>query len=217
MLRRSLPVVAFALVLVLWVHAQEPKGDTGKDKKEAPKPLKAPEGWKYVRSQDKSHAFLIPRNTQGEERSEGTFKAAGFAGKTATFVAHLPDGRTFVVVQTNLSGPATKDMKINDVYDLIYDADKSEKGTKISEPKEIQVGVRKGREYFVTEKGTVRRVVTVVVRGRVIQLAVEAEKRAQLMDKNCDTFLTSLVLYSTTPAKAGAKKDDAKKDVGKDK
>ena len=38
--------------------------------------------------------------------------------------------------------------------------------------------------------------VTVVVPGRVIQLAAESDKRDKLTTKDCDTFLTSLILYS---------------------
>ncbi|HJZ89796.1 MAG TPA: hypothetical protein VKE40_02915 [Gemmataceae bacterium] len=223
MVRRFLPMLALVLTVSLLASGQEAKDgkdkEKDKDKKdEAPKSniVKAPEGWKYVKAKDMSHAFLVPREVKSEERSEGSFKSGDFSGKTATYVATLKDGRTLVVVQTNLGGPGTKDMKIKDVYDLMYDADKAEKGVKISEPKEITVGKRKGQEYFVTDKDSVRRVVTVVVPGRVIQLVVEADKREKLMEKDCDTFLTSLILYA--PPKKDAKKDEApKKEPPKDK
>ena len=216
MVRRLVPLSALALTFALLAQAQDSKDakDKEKEKKdEAPKSniVKAPEGWKYVKAKDMSHAFLIPRDVKSEERNDGTFKNGGFTGKTASYIATTKDGMTYVVVQTNLGGPATKDMKIKDVYDLMYDADKSEKGVKISEPKEITVGKRKGQEYFVTEKDSVRRVVTVVVPGRVIQLAVESDKRDKLTTKDCDTFLTSLILYSP-PKKDADKKDADKKD-----
>jgi hypothetical protein len=218
MRHRIAPILALMFVVALLARAQDGK-DKDKDKKEDPPKtttVKAPDGWKYVKAKDMSHAFLIPRDVKSEERSEGTFKNEGLSGKTATYIATTKDGLTFVVVQTNLGGPATKDLKIKDVYDLLYDADKSEKGVKISEPKEIQVGRRKGQEYFVTEKDSVRRVVTVVVAGRAIQLAVESDKREKLLHKDCDTFLTSLMLYSP-PKKEADKKDPPKKDPDKDK
>src|SRR5262249_32010064 len=125
--------------------------------------------------------------------------------------ATLNDGRVFVVVQIYLGGPATKEMKINDVYDLFYDADKSEPGTKISEPKPIAmvIGGVKGREYFVTEKGEAKRIVTVVVKGRARQPTAPADKRNKLTDKDAETFLTSLVLYAP---KKPADKPPEKKD-----
>lgn len=224
MIRRCALLFALLFVIGLVASGQDTKDGKDKDKKEEPPKsniIKAPDGWKYVKAKDMSHAFLIPRDVKSEERNEGSFKSGGFTGKTATFVATTKDGLTLVVVQTNLGGPATKDMKINDVYDLMYDADKEGKGVKISEPKEITVGKRKGREYFVTEKGAVRRIVTVVVPGRVIQLMVEGEKKDMLTTKDCDTFLTSLVLYSPpkkeTDKKDGDKKEPAKGDQNKDK
>jgi hypothetical protein len=193
-------VVAVGLVLaaVPAAYSQDTKDSKGGDSKEPPKPrtVKAPEGWKFVKPKDKYFSFLVPRDVEGEELNDGNFKSGGFVGKTTTYIASLKDGRKFLVQQTLLGGPATKDMKISDVYELFYESDKGEKGTRISEPKEVTVGVRKGQEYFVTEKGTVRRVVTVVVRERAFQLMAIADKRDKLADKDCDTFLTSLILQA---------------------
>jgi len=209
MTRSPALAVLFALTAGL-AAAQDKKADP---KKVETKPgvVKAPDGWKYVKAKDASHAFLIPRDVKSEESSAGNFKSGGFSGKTATHVAGGKDGRTFIIVQTNLGGPATKGLKIGDVYDLMYEADKSEKGVSISEAKEITVGRRKGREWVVTDKDSVRRVVTVVVQGRVIQLAVEADKKSRdkLTDKASDTFLTSLILYA--PPKKDAPKTAPKK------
>jgi hypothetical protein len=209
----------FALVASVSL-AQDKKDEPKKDelKKDDTKPgiVKAPDGWKFVKAKDASHAFLIPRDVKSEESSEGTFKSGGFSGKTARHVAEGKDARTFVIVQTNLGGPATKDFKITDVYDLMYESDKAEKGVAITESKEITVGKRKGREWFVTDKESVRRVVTVVVPGRVIQLAVEVDKKSRdkLADKDSDTFLTTLILYASP--KKDEKKDAPKTEPKKD-
>ena len=53
--------------------------------------------------------------------------------------------------------------------------------------------------------------VTVVVPGRVIQLVAEGDKRDKLTTKDCDTFLTSLILYA--PPKKDAEKKAAKKEA----
>lgn len=210
--------LAAGLVLAagLGAVAQDPKDKTPDAKGDAPKSktVKAPEGWKFVKPKEKYFSFLVPKDVIGEEFSDGSFKRAGFVGKTTTYSATVEGGREFIAIQTMLGGPATKDMKINDVYDLFYEADKGERGTKISEPKEIQVGVRKGHEYFVTEKGTVRRVVTVVVPGRTIQLIAVADKKDKVTDKMCDTFVTSLLLQAV-PKPAAPEKKDEKKDEKK--
>jgi hypothetical protein len=211
-------VLAAGLVLLanLGADAQDPKDAKPGDSKDAPKSktVTAPPGWKFVKPKDKYFAFLVPKDLESESTNEGNFKNGGFTGKTTTFVGSLKDGRQFVVQQTILGGPATKDMKISDVYELFYEADKGEKGTRISEPKEITVGVRKGQEYFVTEKGVVRRVVNVVVRDRAFQLVAIADKKDKVTDKDCETFLTSLMLQKLpTPGAPAApdKKEPEKK------
>ncbi len=188
--------LAAGLVLAVGLEAdaQDPKPGDAKD---APRPkIKAPDGWKFVKPKDKYFSFLVPRDVTSEELNDGSFKSGEFVGKTTTYVASLKDGRHFVVVQTILGGPGIKGMTVKDLYELMYEGDKGEKGTRISEPKEIVVGVRKGQEYFVTEKGKVRRVVTVVLRDRAFQLFAVADKRDKLTDKDCDTFLTSLILQA---------------------
>jgi hypothetical protein len=216
MVRRITLVVLVCVAGGLAAWAQDPKDKPADPKTDAPKSktIKAPEGWKFVKPKDKYFSFLVPRDVASEELNDGSFKAGGFVGKKTTYSATLKDGRDFVVVMTMLGGPATKDMKVNDVYDLLYEGDKGEKGTRISEPKEITVGVRKGREYFVTEKGTVRRVVSVVVPGRAFQFNAVADKREKVTDKDSDTFLTSLILQAMpkpgTPDKKDEKKDAAK-------
>lgn len=205
---RSL-AIALSFILVAVVRADDPKPDKPAEKPKVKMDFdKIPDGWHLVKAKDGSHGFLMPKELASEETSSGDFKAEGFTGKRQIFTANLKDGRVFVVAQVYLGGPATKDMKINDVYDLFYDADKSEPGTKISEPKPIalEIGGLKGKEYFITDKEGVKRVVTLVVKGRVLQLIAAADKREKLMDKDATTFLTSLVLYRA-PQKPPEKKD----------
>ena len=201
-----LPALLAAVAFATTAAAQDPKPA---DKKPSdPGVLTAPDGWKYVKSGDKSFAFLLPRDCASERSEDGNFKQEGFSGKTKAFIATTKDGKEFAVLQMNLGGPATKDMKIDDVYDLMYDSDKSGVGTKISEPKPIVVGKLKGYEYVVTDKGQpARRVVTVVVKGRVVQSSVTAPRRDQLTTPDAQTFLTSLVLYATAPKKPADKAD----------
>jgi hypothetical protein len=192
-------VVLFAAASAL--AAQAP--DTPPKAAPKSKTVKAPEGWLFHNAKDRSYAVLFPKERAGLANSDRSFKSGGFVGKSQVMQCTLKDGRQLVVIGTALGGPATKGMKIGDVYDLMYDLDK-EPGAKLSEPKEIQVGVRKGREHYVTSKGTVQRIVVVVVRGRVYELLVEAKDRAGTQDKTADTFLTSLILHA--PKKAPAKK-----------
>jgi hypothetical protein len=199
--------IAPALVVALaWgiVCAQEPEKKAG-ETKEAPKTVKAPEGWLFHRAKDNSYSVLFPKDRAGLSNSDRSFNQNGFSGKQQVLQCTLKDGRELVVIGTALGGPATKDMKINDVYDLMYDLDK-EPGAKLSEPKEIQVGVRKGREHFVTKKDGVERNVVVVVRGRVYQLVVLAKDRKGTTDSIADTFLTSLILHAPTRPSDPAKK-----------
>jgi hypothetical protein len=205
----------FALALGLAVDAQDSKDPKAADSKAAPKSktVTAPEGWKFVKPKDKYFAFLVPKDVESESLNDGSFKSGELSGKTTGYHASLKDGRQFIVVQTVLSGPAIKDMTIKDVYELLYENDKGEKGTRISEPKEITVGVRKGQEYFVTEKGTVRRVVSVVMRDRAFQLIAIATKREKVTDKDCDTFLTSLMLQAIPKPATPDKKEPEKKDA----
>jgi hypothetical protein len=196
----------------LLAAAQEPKQDPPKGDKEKPKVVKAPDGWRFVKPKDQSYAVLFPRDVDGQEQTERSFKQNGFIGKSQINSCTLKDGRELIVIGTTLSGPATKDLKINDVYDLFYDLDK-EPGAKLSEPKEVPVGVRKGREHYVTKKTEVERNVVVVVRGRVYQLVVIAKTKEATQDKTADTFLTSLILYA--PKKDDKGKDAEKKDKAK--
>jgi hypothetical protein len=212
MFRWCMLTAGLVLAAGIGAEAQDAKDKTPDSKGDAPKAktIKAPDGWKFVKPKDKYFSFLVPRDVESEELSDGSFKTGGFVGKKTTYSATLKDGRQFTVLQLTLGGPATKDMKINDVYELLYEGDKGEKGTKISEPKEIVVGVRKGQEYFVTEKGSVRRVVSVVVTGRAFQLSAVADKREKLTDKTCDTFVTSLILQAIPKPPAPEKKDAPK-------
>ena len=199
----------FASVLALlfalaFAAAQEPENKADKPK-EAPKTFKAPEGWLFHKAKDGNYSVLFPKDRAGLSNSDRSFSQGGFSGKQQVLQCSLKDGRELLVIGTALGGPATKDMKINDVYDLMYDLDK-EPGAKLSEPKEIQVGVRKGREHFVTKKDGVERNVVVVVRGRVYQLVVLAKNRKGTTDSTADTFLTSLILHAPARPSDPAKK-----------
>jgi hypothetical protein len=200
--------LAIAMIVGVAARADDPKpAEKPKVKMDFDK---IPDDWKLSKSKDKSHGFLIPKQLESEEFSEGTFKVEGFTGKRQVFAGTLKDGRVFVVAHVYLGGPATKDLKINDVYDLFYDADKSEPGTKISEPKPIalEIGGLKGKEYFITDKEGVKRVMTLVVRGRVVQLIVAADSRAKVTDNDADRFLTSLVLYKPAASPPPVEKKD---------
>jgi hypothetical protein len=213
-------MVRFAPALALVVSlaaasAQEPETKDAKPKP-APKTVKAPGGWLFHKAKDGSYSVLFPKDRAGLSHSDRSFSQGGFSGKQQVMQCTLKDGRELVVIGTALGGPATKDMKIGDVYDLMYDLDK-EPGAKLSEPKEIQVGVRKGREHFVTKKDGVERNVVVVVRGRVYQLVVLAKDRKGTTDATADTFLTSLILHAPArpnPADPAKKPADAPKKDG---
>ncbi len=216
-----LRLASLCTLVLAWsvVGAQDPPPEKKADApKSTGKTFTAPPGWGFNKSQDGSFSVLLPKDRAGIARSEKTFSQGGFTGKQQIMECNLKDGRTLLAIGTRLGGPATKDLKINDVYDLMYDLDK-EPGAKLSEPKEIQVGVRKGREHYVTKKDGVERNVVVVVRGRVYQLVVLAEKRPQLTDKTAETFLTSLILHApaATPKKGdkgGDKSGDTPKKGG---
>jgi hypothetical protein len=183
-----------------------------KDKKDATsktEPLTVPPGWKAVTAKDDSHAFLVPKEAGRERTSENTSTRAGSRVKIIDYEIVFKKGLTLSVVQTNLSGAITKDLKIKDVYESMYDADKSEKGNEVTEPTEFLIGKLKGREYYVTNKEGVHRVVSLVVKGRSVQMTVSSDKKENVQTKECDTFLTSLIL------KAPAKKDGDPKDAAK--
>jgi len=213
-MKRMLLPIAVSFAVTTAVRADDPKPDkpTGKPKVKMDFD-KIPDGWHLKKAKDGSHGFLMPKDLASEETSSGDVKAEGLNLKRQIFSATLKDGRAFVVAQVYLSGPATKDMKTNDIYDLFYDADKSEPGTKISEPKPItmEIGGLKGKEYFLTDKEGVKRVVTLVVKGRVLQTIVAADTREKTMDTDATTFLTSIVLYRPAPPKP-AEKPTEKKD-----
>src|SRR4051812_11544178 len=121
---RSLTIV-LSLVFIIAVRADDPKPDKPAEKPKVKMDFdKIPDGWHLVKAKDGSHGFLMPKDLAGEETSSGDFKAVGFTGKRQVLSATLKDGRVFVVSQIYLGGPATKEMKIGDVYDLFYDADK---------------------------------------------------------------------------------------------
>jgi hypothetical protein len=208
---RIASVLTLGLALRI-VVAQEPEKKTDQPK-EAPKTVKAPEGWLFHKAKDGSYSVLFPKDRAGLSNSERSFNQNGFSGKQQVLQCTLKGDRELVVIGTALGGPATKNMKIGDVYDLMYDLDK-EPGTKLSEPKEIQVGVRKGREHFVTKKDGVERNVVVVVKGRVYQLVVMAKDRKGTTDEIADTFLTSLILHAPKPNPAAPAKKDAPKKEG---
>lgn len=188
----------FALVFAWGVAGAQDPGKKADEAKPAPKTVKAPEGWLFHRAKDGSYSVLFPKDRAGLSNSDRSFNQGGFSGKQQVLQCTLKDGRELLVIGTALGGPATKNMKINDVYDLMYDLDK-EPGAKLSEPKEIQVGARKGREHFVTKKDGVERNVVVVVRGRVYQLVALAKDRKGTTDSIADTFLTSLILHAPRP------------------
>lgn len=194
--RRALVVLLLAAATAA---AQDPPKTDPKDPpKDAPKVIKAPDGWLFNKAKDASYSVLFPKDREGVSHSERSFSQGGFTGKQQVITCNLKDGRDMVVIGTTLGGPATKDLKIGDVYDLMYDLDK-QPGAKLSEPKEITVGVRKGKEYFVTRKGETERNVVVVVKGRVYQLLVTSKDRKLTEDKVSDTFLTSLILHAPKP------------------
>ncbi|HEY1379044.1 MAG TPA: hypothetical protein VGF55_19745 [Gemmataceae bacterium] len=194
--------LAAGLVLAagLGAVAQDPPPDAPKART-----VKAPEGWKLVKPKDKYFAFFVPKDVVVEEFTEGALGAGGVAGKTLTYTGTLADRREYVVVHTTLSGRAAGEMKESDVFQALYEADKGKTGAAVSRPKEIAVGARTGQEYYVTGNGAVRRVVTVVVPGRALQLSVVADRRDKVTDKDSTTFLTSLLLQAV-PKADGEKK-----------
>ena len=194
--------LAALLVASLGLAQDPPKTDPKDPPKDAPKTIKAPEGWLFHKAKDASYSVLFPKDRDGISNSERSFEQGGLKGKQQVITCSLKDGRERVVIGTALGGAATKDLKIKDVYDLMYDLDK-QPGNKLSEPKEIVVGVRKGQEYFVTRKGEVERNVVVVVKGRVYQLLIAAKDRKGTEDKMADTFLTSLILHAPKPKEPG--------------
>ena len=195
----SLFTLAAALAVA---RADEPKNA-------APELPKAPDGWKYVAAKDGTYQFLFPDETKGSGTRERTFRGGGLSGKTQINYCVTKDDLGLAVEATNLAGPALKGLKIGDVYNIMIDAAK-EGGNQVSEPKEFPVGKLKGRELFVTnDKGT-RRVVLIVVKGRVYELSAASQDKDKTTSETADTFLKSLVITPKAPPSTDAGKESAK-------
>jgi hypothetical protein len=203
-------VLALLVVAAVGAQDQEKKTEPPKGTPPTSRTFKAPEGWRFHKSKDGSYSVLFPNEREGLAHSERSFNSKGFVGKQQVMQCSLKDGRDLLVIGTALGGPATKDMKIGDVYDLMYELDMGP-GVKLSEPQEIQVGVRKGKEYFVIKKKEAERNVVVVVRGRVYQLVVTAKDKKATQDKTADIFLTSLLLHAPQKKEPDKKADQEKK------
>jgi hypothetical protein len=196
-MRRTLLALAVCAAAAALAGAQPPKDPPA----DAPKP---PDGWKSVTAKDGTYQFFFPAQTQRSGTRERTFKRGGVNGRSQTNYCTLADGTTLTAEATNLAGPALKGMKINDVYNLLIDADK-ENGD-VTEPTEFAAGKLKGREYFVTFKDqSVRRTVLIVVKGRVYQMAVAGPSKDKTTTATADTFLKSLTVTPKAPASTGDK------------
>jgi hypothetical protein len=151
-----------------------------------------------VSAADGSYQFLFPTDAARSGSRERTFTRAGVKGRAQVNYCILKDNTTLQMSAISLSGAALKGLKIGDVYNIIIDAEK-DAGATVSEPTEVMVGTLKGREYSATTARGARRMILVVVKGRVYQLSVEAADKDKTQGEVPDTFLKSVV-FTAKPA-----------------
>lgn len=177
-------------------------------------PPKAPDGWKYVESKDKTYQILFPEKTSRSGSRTSTSNRGGLSLKQQINYATLADGTQLTATVSNMSGSALKGLKIGDVYNNTFQGMKDDGGT-VSEPKEFEIAGRKGKEVFHTTKDkTEERLVLLVVKGRTYELLVAAKDKEKLTGETADTFLKSLFI-APPPAKDSNKKTEDKKGTDK--
>jgi hypothetical protein len=167
---------------------------------------KAPDGWKYITGKDGTYRFLFPEKTTSSGARSQNSNQQGLASKAQINYCELADGMALLISAEKLSGPALKNLKISEVYQLVV-AGIKEKGYSVSDPKEFVLAGQKAREYFLTKDQMVQRKILLILRdGRVFDLTVVAGDKAKVTSPMADTFLKSLVLVAkAAPSKEGAR------------
>jgi hypothetical protein len=166
---------------------------------------KAPDGWKYITGKDGSYQYLFPEKPKRSGSRQSSSNRGGLSIKSQVNYCELADGTALLISVEKLSGPALKNLKISQVYNLLVDGLKAD-GYDVSEPNEFLIGKRKGREYFLTKGPIVqRKVLLILPDGRVVDQAVVAGTKDKVTDARADTFLKSLVLFAkAAPSPKGA-------------
>jgi len=177
--------LALALVAtVATVRAQDAKTN---------EPPKAPDGWKLLTAKDRSYQFLAPTEVKRHGTRSPTFKGSGASGRAQVDFFTLADGTVLTVTATNLSGPAVRNMTLDEAVKLMTDNDKEGGGT-VSEPKDVTAGPLAGKEYTVTTPKDAMRVDLFFVKGHIYLMSVAAKEKDKLTGETADTFLKSLVV-----------------------
>jgi hypothetical protein len=176
--------LVLALFAAVAVRGQDPKGN---------EPPKAPEGWKTFTAKDRSYQFLAPADVKRHGMRSPTFKGSGASGRAQVDYFTLADGTVLTVTATTLSGPAVKNMTLDEAVKLMTDNFKEDGGT-VSEPKDVTVGSLAGKEFTVTTAKDATRVTVVFVKGRTYMLSVASKDKDKLAGETADTFLKSLVV-----------------------
>jgi hypothetical protein len=180
-----LSLVLALVVTVAAARAQDAKG-TGNE------PPKAPDGWKYFTARDRSYRFLVPDDGKHGTRDR-TFKGSGASGRAQVDYFTLKGDTVLTVTATNLSGPAVRNMKLDDAVKQMIDNEKESGGT-VSEPKDVTVGSLVGKEFTVTSPKDATRVNLFFVKGRTYLMSVAAKDKDKLTGETADTFLKSLIV-----------------------
>ena len=180
-LRLSLALALFAAVAV---RGQDPKGN---------EPPKAPEGWKTFTAKDRGYQFHIPADFKRHGTRSPTFKGSGASGRAQVDFFTLADGTVLTVTATNLSGPAVRNMKLDEAVKLMTDNFKEDGGT-VAEPKDVTVGPLTGKEFTVTTAKDATRVIVFFVKGRTYMMSVASKDKDKLTGETADTFLKSLAV-----------------------
>jgi len=194
--------LAIAIILAASVAVAGAQ-DTGNPSAKEPK---APDGWKYVTGKDGTYRFLFPEKTTSSGARSQSSNQGGLASKAQINYCELADGMALLISAEKLSGPALKNLKISEVYQLVVEGIK-EKGYKVSDPKEFVLAGQKAKEYFLTKDQMIQRKILLILRdGRVFDLTVVAGDKAKVTSPLANTFLKSLVLVpKAAPAKEPAR------------
>jgi len=180
-LRLSLVLALFATVAV---RGQNPKDS---------EPPKAPEGWKTFTAKDRGYQFFVPAEVKRHGTRSPTFKGSGASGRAQVDYFTLADGTVLTVTATNLSGPAVRNMKLDEAVKLMTDNEKEGGGT-VSEPKDVTVGPLAGKEYTITTPKDAMRVNLFFAKGRIYLMSIASKEKDKLTGETADTFLKSLVV-----------------------
>jgi hypothetical protein len=195
---------AFGLVVAVFCHAD--------DKWQPPA---APSGWKYATGKDGRYMFLFPNDAQRTGTRDQTYTGGGVRAKGLVNYCVLRDNTLLEVQSLTVTGPGTNGLTVNDAYEIIVDAEKSE-GYSVGEAKEVTLGAAKGREYRLKDK-IYRRMVISIVKPRIYILNVGSSDEAKLESEPVNTFLKSLVFIPKEVQEAAAKERATKaEEAGKE-